>query len=510
MHNIVKLSSGVLLCMMLLLVGCNTRHTHPTQLQQIMQRGEIRIGTIYSATTYFQGHQGPQGPEYELAKAFAAYLGVPLKLVPVHHLDTLFSRFDNGEIDILAAGLSPTQSLSSKYRFGPAYYRVSQKLVFRKGKPWPRDITQLNGSLVVPARSAYIETLTELQQTYPELNWEMSKGDTSESLLESVLHEKIDYTVADSSLLDATRRFHPELSIAFSLTQDDPIAWAIKHNGDDSLYSLMLAFFSTQREEGTLTQLSEKYFAHIDEFDYVDTRSFIRAVKRKLPKYRNLFKQYANTIDWRLLAAQSYQESHWNPQATSPTGVRGMMMLTNATATMLGIPDRTDAEQSIKGGARYMQQLYNRIPDKVAPNERVWFALAAYNVGLGHVMDAADITEQRGGNRYRWADVKENLPLLAKRKWYRQTRYGYARGREPVTYVDNIRRYYETLVWMESKKTQSQRIAEQQKRVDEASGQGFIQLNEAMLQADMPNKAVNNKNNTATQPAKTPTQKDGN
>ena len=483
MQQMIRSGSRWILCLLLLLVGCDDYRVKPTQLQQILARGELRVGTTYSATTYYHGLQAPEGPEYELAKAFADYLGVSLKIVPVHHLDTLFNRFDNDEFDLLAAGLAVTEQRRQRYRFGPAYLRVSQKLVFRKGTPWPRDITQLNGSLVVPARSAFEEVLVELKQTYPELSWQASKGDASENLLEAVLSGEIDYTVADSSLLDATRRFHPELSIAFSLTQDDPIAWAVRQGKDDTLYSLMLAFFSQQREAGVLTQLSEKYFEHIDEFDYVDTRAFIRAVNRKLPKYRGLFEQYAQDIDWRLLAAQSYQESHWQPKATSRTGVRGMMMLTNATAAMLGITERTDPEQSIQGGARYLRQLYKRIPDQVTADERIWFALAAYNVGLGHVMDAADITEQRGGNRYRWADVKENLPLLTKRKWYRKTRYGYARGREPVTYVDNIRRYYETLVWLENKKAQDLRLAEQQKRFDTIPSASFIQLSEERLQA---------------------------
>ena len=144
----------------------------------------------------------------------------------------------------------------------------------------------------------------------------------------------------------------------------------------------------------------------------------------------------------------SYQESHWNPRAVSPTGVRGLMMITLTTAKQLGVKNRMDPEQSINGGAKYFQKVFKRIPSEIPEPDRTWFTLAAYNIGWGHVEDARKITLTQGGDADRWVDVKERLPLLRQRKYYKSTRYGYARGDEPVQYVDNIRRYYETLVWM--------------------------------------------------------------
>ncbi|HET9679599.1 MAG TPA: transglycosylase SLT domain-containing protein, partial [Gammaproteobacteria bacterium] len=164
--------------------------------------------------------------------------------------------------------------------------------------------------------------------------------------------------------------------------------------------------------------------------------------------FKKAAKQF--NVDWRLLAAIGYQESHWDPTAVSPTGVRGLMMLTKVTAHSLGIYNRTDPKKSIFGGAEYIAYMHSRIPEDIPEPDRTWMALAAYNVGISHLEDARVITEIRGGDPDRWVDVRENLPLLSQKKWYSRTSHGYARGMEPVIYVENIRSYYDILVWTTS------------------------------------------------------------
>jgi membrane-bound lytic murein transglycosylase F len=168
-----------------------------------------------------------------------------------------------------------------------------------------------------------------------------------------------------------------------------------------------------------------------------------------LPVFQEVALAY--DLDWRLLAAIGYQESHWDPDAASVTGVRGVMMLTQRTATQLGVTDRLDPEQSIEGGARYFKQMRKRLPGRIPEPDRSWMALAAYNMGMGHLRDARKLTQQQGGNPDRWQDVNERLPLLSQEKYYRETRYGYARGYEARQYVENIRRYYDALIWMETR-----------------------------------------------------------
>ncbi len=202
---------------------------------------------------------------------------------------------------------------------------------------------------------------------------------------------------------------------------------------DDSLNAAMLDFFNGMGEEGAMARLEEKYLGHVGTFDYVDTRTFLRAIDTVLPDIKPLFEKYASNIDWRLLAAISYQESHWNPQATSPTGVRGMMMLTRNTADSVEVGDRTDPEQSIRGGSQYLQNMMDKVPQSIPEDERIWFALAAYNMGYAHMLDARKLTAKQGGNPDSWADVKLRLPMLSQKRYYAQTTYGYARGRKRIT-----------------------------------------------------------------------------
>ncbi|MEM0910237.1 MAG: membrane-bound lytic murein transglycosylase MltF, partial [Pseudomonadota bacterium] len=228
------------------------------------------------------------------------------------------------------------------------------------------------------------------------------------------------------------------------------VGWVLDSASDDSLRAALIEFFGTMQQNGQLSALEDRYFGHVRKFDFVDTRAFMRAVNKSLPAYKEMFIAHAGDIDWRLIAAIAYQESHWNPKAVSPTGVRGLMMLTRGTAKDMGLTDRTDAEQSISGGSRYFASLLRRIPARVENPDRIWMAMAAYNVGLGHLEDARRITETMGYNPDLWIDVKKHLPLLRQKKHYQITRYGYARGDEAVNYVENIRRYYDSIVFLES------------------------------------------------------------
>ena len=237
------------------------------------------------------------------------------------------------------------------------------------------------------------------------------------------------------------QRIHPQVAVAFDISDEEPVMWYLNRNEDDSLYAAMLDFFSQSAEDGTLARLEEKYIGHVGSFDYVDTRTFLAAIDNVLPTLQEFFTQHARTMDWRLLAAVSYQESHWNPQATSPTGVRGLMMLTRATAEGLGVKDRLDPEESIAGGSLYLERLMTKLPESIPEDERIWFALAAYNMGYGHMLDVRQLTQQQGGDPDSWADVKQRLPLLSQKKYYQRLNYGYARGHEAYQYVENIRRY---------------------------------------------------------------------
>lgn len=440
----------ILLIMVSVLTGCE-KDNKPADLKKIVDRGTLRVGTLFGPNSYYIGAQGARGFEFELARKYAEHLGVQLEIVPSYTLNELFPKIDTGEVDILAAGLSVTPERLKHYRFAPSYTEISQKLVFKQGKEWPRALKDLNGTLQVASHSSHAENLERLKAEYPNLTWTVTDEFDSDELLIEVLEERLDYAIADSNSLAINRRYYPEISVAFTIQKLEPIAWVVSKQGNDSLIASLVEFFGEVHHDGTLLTLNDKYYGHIKEFDYVDTRTYIQAIEKKLPKYKDIFKRYGEDLDWRFLAAISYQESHWEPRARSFTGVRGMMMLTLPTAKQMGVKSRIDAEQSIQGGAKYLQQLINRIPARIKNPDRRWFALAAYNVGWGHMEDARVITQRLGGDPDRWVDVKEYLPLLKQRKYYKNTKYGYARGDEPVRYVENIRAYYDTLVFIEDK-----------------------------------------------------------
>ena len=418
-------------------------------LEQVKDRGELRVLTRNSATTYYIGPHGPTGPEYDLVKAFAEYLGVSVKLEVEDNLQRILHKIAEGDADIAAAGLTVTESRQQSVRFAPSYQSITQQLVYRQGTRKPRSITELDdGFLEVLANSSHAERLAELKNDYPTLSWMETDDLSSSELISLVVDQVIDYTVADSNDVAMMRRYQPEVQVAFDISDEQHLAWAMPKSQDDSLYQAAVEFFDSIKASGELKATLARHYGYIRNYDYAGTPTYMRHIQRRLPTYIEQFQAAAkeNDLDWRLLAAVAYQESHWNPLAVSPTGVRGIMMLTKVTAKQLGIEERTDPVESIEGGARYLRTLFDKFADLPEP-DRTWLALAAYNVGYGHVKDAQWLTEQNGGDPNQWTEVKQRLPLLRERKWYRQTKYGYARGNEPVRYVENIRSYYDILRW---------------------------------------------------------------
>lgn len=414
----------------------------------IKARGELRISTIASPLTYASIDNKPYGLDYELAQQFASYLGVKLKVTVRQNISQIFDDLDHGNADMLAAGLVYNNERLKNYQPGPVYYWVSQQLVYRVGSYRPRSLATVNDSqLTIAPGHVAINDLRELKEKkFPDLSWKVDDKAGTNNLLEEVVDGKLSYTVADSVAVSLFQRVHPELAVALDISDEQPVTWFSRRDDDNTLSAAMLDFFNNINEDGTLARLEEKYLGHGDDFDYVDTRTFLRAVDSVLPDLQPLFTKYAQDIDWRLLAAISYQESHWDTQATSPTGVRGLMMLTRNTAQSLGLSDRTDAEQSISGGARYLQDMMDKVPESVPQDERIWFALAAYNMGYAHMLDARSLTVKTKGNPDSWADVKQRLPLLSQKPYYSKLTYGYARGHEAYAYVENIRKYEISLV----------------------------------------------------------------
>lgn len=405
--------------------------------------------TRNSPTTYYEGSDGRlAGMEHDMAVSFAKSLGVRVRFKVLDSVAEILSALKQGKGDLAAAGLTRTIGRAGKFRFGPTYQRVREQVVCRLGGPQPKSVADLVGlNLVVAAQTSYVERLRNLKTRYPKLSWKVSKDEDTEQLLEDVWKRRIDCTVADSDIVAINRRYYPQLTIAFDLGHPQPLAWLLPRDAA-GLQRAAQRWFAKFRKSGRLAALKARYYGYVRIFDYVDTVTYTRRIRDRLPRYEALFKQAARKvgINWTLLAAQSYQESYWNPRARSPTGVRGMMMLTRRTARQLGVRNRLNPAQSIRAGARYLAHLRARLPADIHEPLRTWLALAAYNVGLGHVLDALNLESRLDKqDPATWGSISKVLPLLGKHKYYRHLDHGYARGNEAVRYVNRIR-YYQAIL----------------------------------------------------------------
>lgn len=428
----------------------------PSLLEQIIASGEFRAVTRNSPATFYYGIDEPHGIDYELAKGYADHLGVELRMYVAEQFWQIFPDVAEGRAHVGAAGLTVTAPRQEIVDFSPPYQTVRQKIIYRRGAPKPYGLQDiLGGELEILAGSAYVGILEEARRQLPKLTWLENREVGVEELVRRVTAGEIDYTIVDSNIFDLLQPSYPDAREAFAIGPETPIAWALPKSTDTSLRESVAAFFAKLHATGELNAILDRYYFSTEkDFDYIGSRAFVRHFESRLPEYVAYFLAAAERteVDWRLLAAMAYQESHWDSKAVSPTGVRGIMMLTTGTADMLGVEDRTDPEQSIHGGAEYFVHVGNKVPERISEPDRTWFAVAAYNVGYGHLEDARVITEIQGGDPDSWQEVRERLPLLSEPTWFERVPSGFARGHEPVKYVDNVRRYYDILRWMTADK----------------------------------------------------------
>jgi membrane-bound lytic murein transglycosylase F len=423
----------------------------PGLIDQIKAVGELRVVTRNGPLAYYRGaDEMPEGPEYELARRFASELGVRLKIEPVSSYAEIYAALTSGRAHLAAAALKVPAVPIEGVAFGPAYQQVREHLVYRRDSVRPGSLAEIGGAdLEIAAGSSHAATLAAARQTLPDLVWVENSSSDTQSLLDGVANGSIDYTIADSTEFALAHDVHPELRIAFDFPGGQSLAWAVSAR-DPEFLSAIGGYFARVNGNGELAAIVQRYYGRTDNLEFVGPRGFMRDMQSRLPLYKKWFEEAAqqSSQDWRLLAAIGYQESKWNPSAASAAGAKGLMQLTDETASATNVNNPGDARQSIFGGAKYFKQVYEKIPSHVPEPDRTWFALAAYNIGYGHLEDARVLTQKAGRDPDSWQDVREFLPLLSQEYWYTQTENGYARGSEPVRYVDNVRGYRDLLEWV--------------------------------------------------------------
>jgi len=447
-----SIQTGAILTALLLFPACQP---DISTLHQVKNSGALTIISRQGPSTFFVGHKGLTGFEYELAKKFADSLGVSLQIVKADDYSSIYSGLNDPKVHLAAASLVSTDERKESFSFTLPYSHIEQQVIYKQGGKRPKTVADLLGKRILAiSGSHHIETLEKLKLVYPELKWVETSDTNITQQMQQIKDGYFDFTLIDSNEFILHRALFPELGIGFNIGQPLNLAWAFPKSNDNSLEIAAKKFLANTIQTGEMAELEERFYGHIDAFNYSSAISFLNHIETRLPRYTKTFKKAAekNNLDWRLLAAIGYQESLWNPRAVSPTGVRGLMMLTRITAKEVGVTNRVDARQSINGGAVYFRKLVDRLPQDIDIHHKIWFSLAAYNGGYGHVYDARIITEQQGANPDDWFSVKERLPLLQYKKWSKNAKHGRASATgQALVYVRNIRRYYDLLVWATEK-----------------------------------------------------------
>ena len=397
--------------------------------------------------TYATDDNGnPSGLEYDLTQAFAQELGVAVKYVVVAP-EQLNQALDESQYHLAAAWLSPGDDPAIETT--PPIFESRDVLAQHEASLPLSDKTQLAGKTVhVLAGTRQAATLHRLAESIPRLTVvEVGQGNILD-LLEKLGDRKVDYVAMDGNYEDVVNQFVPNLRTTLPLSDSSPVVWQLGKHPNPELRARLAAFIERVQHDGTLARLEDRYLGHVRRLDQADIEAFLGEIETTLPKFRKYFHaaQALTGLDWRLVAAVAYHESHWDPNATSYTNVRGIMMLTEETADRLQVGNRLDPSESILAGARYINLLKDMLPEEIDEPDRTWLALAAYNIGPGHLNSARTLAKQLKADPNAWYEMKRVLPKMSQARYYQSLKTGRARGGEAVILVENIRSYYDILL----------------------------------------------------------------
>ena len=420
--------------------------TDLTGLERIQKTGVLRLITNKSLNTFYYYDGKPVGFEYDLAKEFANFLNVNLDIV-TPGWNNMFTYLEQDKGDLIAAGLAITKERLGKVNFSIPYITIQQRIVHHKLVFGPKNINDLTFRTIHIRRgTSYHSRLEEIKKSGIDFSYVLHDNIATEELIKMINQREIKFTIADSNIAYLNQRHYPDIKVGIPIQEKESLAWAVNKN-DSQILEQINKFFLHANATGLLKQMSDKYYANIEDTDPYDLKSFHKRVATRLPKYKKTIieESIKYGFDWKLVAAVVYQESHFNPNAKSFTNVKGLMQVTSATAQEMGINNRLNPSQSIKAGIKYLDTMVKKFDYIENEHERVLFGLASYNIGYGHVKDAIEIASTMKLDKVKWQDLKTVLPLLSKSKYYKKTKHGYARGWEPVQYIDRILTYYDIL-----------------------------------------------------------------
>jgi peptidoglycan lytic transglycosylase F len=378
---------------------------------------------------------------------------VPLNVMFADGAASLLAKIRAGEAQLGAGGLfGTTHDEARAVAWSRGYHAVEPVLIYNVDGFRPKRFEDLDKAVVAyAAHTGLAAQLATVRAAHPGVQWQAVDVASADDLIAQVSDGTLSYAIVPSSDAAIARNIYLDFDVAFPAGPEREFAWAIAP-GYPELRNALDRFIAKLRRDGTLDRLADRYFGEPGQVERIDAGVFQERVRKALPEWRKTFleAQAKSGVEWRLLAAIAYQESQWDPDATSETGVRGLMQLTEDTARHLGVADRLDPRAAAIGAARYLADLKRKIPGRIAEPDRTWLALAAFNIGIGHLEDARILAQRQKLNPDLWSDVRKVLPLLAAPDYYMTLKNGYARGGMPVAFVGRVRGYYDILLRTEA------------------------------------------------------------
>lgn len=424
--------------------GCDAIYWNEQEsLEKVSAKGEIVVLTTQSPLIYSQPKSGdPFGIDADLLQNFAATYNLKLRYVVLPDEASVLRALSKGEGDLAAARLRSSAEHTG-FLTGPAYEETHLSLYCAK-KQQIQNVTDLNGkNIALLGKDNYKGLAQRLTQLAPGTQVQVIDDLKTRDLMQNLSKGKFDCVISEDLSGNFHVRFHKNIEKVVSMTDNYSLSWLLTPDNHD-LLQLMQAWYQRSSREDEIMKILDRYKTYLTTLDNRDLAKFFQSIQSILPTYRQTFKKSAkeHRLPWQLIASVAYQESHWNPEARSFTGVRGIMQLTNDTALHVGIEDRTDPTQSIWGGSKYLRYLLDKMPPTLNPKDRLAFALAAYNIGYAHLKDAQKLAARLGRNPNSWHHMREILPLLADPDYAEYLTYGPARGYETVDFVERVKAFY--------------------------------------------------------------------
>lgn len=439
--------AGVLIISALVTNACSQMNWDQESLvQRVQARGTLTVLTVSNPLVYSKSKRSEAfGLDYDLLKNFAETYQLELEFKTYPSVPAAQEAFQKGEGHILAARLR-APDYKDRHLPGPALEETHLNL-YCQGRLQVDSLRHPDLKTIHISTHDHQDDLeTFLKMQNPVLQIKTFSNQSVFSAFKKLTRKPGECLIAESALGDYYLKFFKRIHFVSAMTKDYSLHWWIQ-NSESDLWSLTQNWYRRASREQTIQNLQERYHTYRTGLSRSDVRYLLANTESILPQYKKIFQSASREyqIPWQLIAAVSYQESLWNPGAVSFTGVRGMMQLTQQTASYLGVDDREDPQQSILGGAKYLRMLYRMQPDDLNHKDRLSLALAAYNIGIAHLRDAQGLARKKGLNPHSWKDLKKVLPKLAEPKYYTQLRYGKARGYETVAFVDRVKSFYNIL-----------------------------------------------------------------